>query len=372
MKFFLGYSYQDNVDVALEEISANFHEPDFVLYFAPFPKIKEVTEKIYKTFPSATCVGTSSHYVYSRHGLKRNAISCFGFKDVLENSADVILEIDRYPLKYVDRVENAIKKLSSPENTICLELSTAFSMSEELLLTTLNSVCEKYNIPVAGGNAGMSAEEFDRGERKTYVGFNGQIYENACVFAMLRYGNHPIRIYDEHFFKPTGKELLITAIDIRNKTVLEINHEPAAKALANVLNCSVAEVPKKMSYYQLGKYIDGKLLISSFNRMFEDGSLEFNAHLFNQTKVLLLEPDDIKSVYRKTFEKIKAENPKPVSAVLFHCLGRSIFLDERNMLEEYAQEIGNLFPSFTGFSCLGEQYNSLHLNHTMVLVVFNE
>ena len=40
--------------------------------------------------------------------------------------------------------------------------------------------------------------------------------------------------------------------------------------------------------------------------------------------------------------------------------------------EEYAQEIGILFPTFTGFSCLGEQYNSLHLNHTMVLVVFNE
>ena len=369
MNFFVGHSKLEDVDLALAEATKNFKNPDFLFYFAPLSKIQEVTEKVYQLFPNATCVGTSSYYVYSKSGLKRDVISCFGFKDVIEIASDIILEIDRYPLKYVDRVENAIKKLSSPENTICVQLSTAFSMSEELLLTTLNSVCSKYNIPVAGGNAGVNPEELKKGIRKTYIGYNGKCYENACVFVMLKNSKYPIRIYDEHFYKPTGKELLITAIDIKNKTVLEINNMPAAEGLAKVLNCSISEIPQKMNYYQFGKYVDGKLLISSFGRMFEDGSLEFNAHLFNQTKVMLLEPDDVETIFKNTFNKIKTENPNAKIGFLIHCQGRSMFLDERNMLENYAKEVGKLFPFFGGFSSLGEQFKTLHLNHTMVMVV---
>ena len=370
MNFFVGHSKLDDVDAALKEATSSFNNPDFLFYFSPLSKIKEVTEKIYNLFPNATCLGTSSHYVYSKSGLQRDVISCFGFKDEIETSSDIILEIDRYPLKYAERVENAIKKLSSPENTICIELSTAFSMSEELLLTTLNSVCSKYNIPVAGGNAGLSPTELKNGVRKTYVGFNGKVYENACVFAMLKNQKSPIRIYDEHFYKPTGIELLITAIDIKNKTVLEINNMPAAEGLAKVLKCSIDEIPQKMNYYQFGKYVDGKLLISSFGRMFKDGSLEFNAHLFNQTKVMLLEPDDMKTIFKNTFNKIKTENPHRKIGFLIHCQGRSMFLDEKNMLEDYAKDVGKLFPYFGGFSSLGEQYKTLHLNHTMVMVVF--
>ena len=369
MNFFVGHSYLENVDEALAEATKNFKTPSFVFYFTPLKKFKEVTKKIVKIFPNAICVGTSSHYVYSRSGLKRNVISCFGFKDVLEAVADIILEIDRYPLKYANRIENAISKLSSTDNAICLEFSTAFSMSEELFLSTLNSVCGKYDIPVAGGCSGMSPSELREGIRETYVGFNGEIYENACIFALLRSDNVPIRIYDEHFYKPTGLEFLVTAIDIKNKTVLEINNLPAAEGLAKVLNCSIEEIPEKMVYYQFGKYIDGKLMISAFGRMFEDGSLEFNAHIFNNTKVMIMEPDNILEITNKTIEKIKQENPRATMGFLIHCQGRSMFLDERNLLDEYAKKLGQLFPFFSGFSSMGEQYKSLHLNHTMVMVV---
>ena len=370
MAFYVGYSELKNVDEALIEATKGFEDNSFILYFSPLSKIQEVSEKIHNLFPNSITVGTSSHYSYSKSGLKRGYIACFGLKDVLEISCDIILEIDRYPLKYADRVENAIKKLSSPENTICLELSTAFSMSEEFVLTTLNSVCEKYNIPVAGGNAGMSPEELKSGVRKTYVGLNGKCYENACVFAMLKNPSSPIKLYDEHFYKPTGIELSITSVNIKNKTILEINHQPAAKELAKILKCSVEELPKKMTYYQFGKYIDGKLMISSFGRMFEDNSLEFNAHLFNQTKVMLLEPGNLEEVFENTFNKIKSENPCAKIGFIIHCQGRSMFMDENGKLEEYAKKIGKLFPFFCGFSSMGEQFKSLHLNHTMVMVVF--
>ncbi len=369
MAFFVGHSKLDDVDLALNEATSTFDNPDILFYFAPLSKIQEVTEKIYKRFPNSICVGTSSHYIYSKSGLKRNQFSCFGFKDVTETAADIILEIDRYPLKYADRVENAVKKLSSTENTVCISVSTAFSMSEELLLTTLNSVCSKYNIPVVGGNAGLDPEELKKGIRKTYIGFNGKSYENASAFVMIKGLKSQIKIYEEHFYKPTGIELLITAINIKNNTVLEINNMPAAEGLAKILKCSISEIPEKMSYYQFGKYVDGKLLISSFGRMFEDGSLEFNAHLFNQTKVMLLEPGDINSVFENTFKKIKTESPDAKIGFLIHCQGRSVFLDEINILEEYAASIGNLFSYFSGFSSMGEQVGNRHLNHSMVLVV---
>ena len=370
MNFFVGHSLLENVDEALAEATKSFQDSSFIFYFAPLSKIKEVTEKIYALFPNSTCVGTSTYYVYSKSGLRRNGISCFGFKDVLETAVDVILEIDRYPLKYLPRVEKALDKLSSTDNTICLEFSTAFSMSEELILTTLNSVCSKYNIPVAGGNAGMSPEELKSGIRETYVGFNGKCYENACVFAFLKSSVNPIKIYDEHFYKPTGIELSITSVDIKNKRILEINNLPAAEGLAKVLKCDIKDIPEKMNYYQFGKYIDGKVMISSFGKMYEDGSLEFFAHMFNQTKVMLLEPDNLDQIFENTFKKIKSENPNGKIGFLIHCQGRSMFLDQQNRLEDYAKNVGKLFHFFGGFSSLGEQYKTLHLNHTMLMVVF--
>lgn len=370
MNFFVGHSKLQNVDEALAEATKSFVDGCFIFYFAPLSMIQEVTEKIYRLFPNSTCVGTSSHFVYSKSGLRRNELTCFGFKDILETAVDVILEIDRYPLKYLPRVENAIKKLSSPENTICLEFSTSFSMSEELILTTLNTVCEKYNIPIAGGNAGMSPEELSKGIKKTYVGYNGVCYENACVFAMVKSNANPIKIYDEHYYKPTGIELSITSVDIKNKRILEINNLPASLGLAKALNCSIEEIPEKMNYYQFGKNINGKLMISSFSNMYEDGSLDFFAHLFNQTKVMLLEPDDIENVFQRTFNKIKDENPNVKLGFMIHCQGRSMYLDNQNMLEDYAKAVGNIFPFFGGFSSLGEQFKNLHLNHTMVMVVF--
>jgi len=34
---------------------------------------------------------------------------------------DVIEEIDKYPVKYIQRVQNWISKLNDTENTVCLE-----------------------------------------------------------------------------------------------------------------------------------------------------------------------------------------------------------------------------------------------------------
>ena len=98
MNFFVGHSKLDDVDAALKEATSSFNNPDFLFYFSPLSKIKEVTEKIYNLFPNATCLGTSSHYVYSKSGLQRDVISCFGFKDEIETSSDIILaDIYRFP-----------------------------------------------------------------------------------------------------------------------------------------------------------------------------------------------------------------------------------------------------------------------------------
>ena len=70
----------------------------------------------------------------------------------------------------------------------------------------------------------------------------------------------------------------------------------------------------------------------------------------------------MKTIFKNTFNKIKTENPQAKIGFLIHCQGRSMFLDEKKMLEDYAHEVGKLFPFFGGFSSLGEQYKTLHLN----------
>ena len=92
------------------------------------------------------------------------------------------------------------------------------------------------------------------------------------------------------------------------------------------------------------------------------------------TGVILMYIEDAVNTYslnniKDKLNKIKTESPDCKIGFLIHCQGRSVFLDEMNILDEYAASIGKLFPYFSGFSSMGEQVGNRHLNHSMVLVV---
>jgi hypothetical protein len=110
-----------------------------------------------------------------------------------------------------------------------LEFSTAKGKSEELVLDTFVSILEPLNIPVFGGNAGVEDG------KETLVSLNGKVYENACVFLILRNLRGKIFLYKENIYRPTNHFFIATDVNIDDHIVYELDKKPAAEVIAQTL-----------------------------------------------------------------------------------------------------------------------------------------
>jgi hypothetical protein len=277
----------------------------------------------------------------------------------------VLEEVDKYPLKYVDRIEDCVQKFGSYENTLCLEFSTALISSEELILSTLNSVLMKKKIPLFGGSAG------DKGTaEKTMISFNGVVLDKACAFVIIKNLSGKIRLYRENIYKPTEHYFTSTKVDVRNRIVYEYDYKPAAEVMAKALNTDVGNLSKYLDSYPLGRIIGSDMYITANQMVTKNNGMAYHARVYNNSRMVLLEPDNYKEVIKRTTEQIKNEVRKPSLTLMVNCLDRSILFESDGYLNTFAKQMGEALGNYIGFAGYGEQLNQQHFNQTMVLAVF--
>jgi hypothetical protein len=288
-----------------------------------------------------------------------------GIEDGIECYANILEEVNTYPLKYVDRVTECVNKFSNTSNTVCFEISTALISCEELVLSTLNSVLEEKKIPLFGGSSG------DRGRaEKTMISFNGTLYNNACAFVIIKNLNGKIKLYRENIYKPTTYQFTATKVDVRNRVVYEYDNKPAAKVMAEALNTTVQNLPQYLDSYPLGRIIGSDMYITANQMALKDNAMSYHARVYNNSKMVLLEPDDYKKVINKTIDEVKKDIPNPSFSIMINCLARSMLFEKDGYLNEFAREMSDGLGHYIGFAGYGEQLNQQHFNQTMVLAVF--
>lgn len=365
MKYKIATSNNPDINIAIQEATSELESPKLILYFSAVDVFQEISIEIKKRFPDAVTMGATTFAAFCHDGAYKDTIIVLGIEGGILCEADVLEEVDKYPLKYVSRVEKAADKFHHPENTICLEFSSALISCEELVLSTLNSVLAKKKISVFGGSAG------DRGKaEKTMISLNGIVYENACVFAMIENLNGKIRLYRENIYKPTEHYFTSTKVDVRNRIVYEYDNKPAAKVMADALGISMKELPKYLDSYPVGRIIGNEMYIVANNAVVNDSTMVYHARIYNNSQIVLLEPDSYQTVIKKTLNKVKQECSKPSLTLMVNCLARSILFEGDGFLNDFALEVGETVGNFIGFAGYGEQLNEQHFNQTMILAVF--
>ena len=121
--------------------------------------------------------------------------------------------------------------------------------------------------------------------------------------------------------------------------------------------------------HPMGRITDGEIFITEADEIFEDGSISYFATIYNHTKMLLLETDNIKRVWNETVQRVKNEISNPSFTISINCLSRSRMFENQSCFGEFVNNLRN-FGKFAGLSGYGEQLNFIHLNQTMVLLVF--
>jgi hypothetical protein len=365
MNYKVGKSSKGDLNEAIAEATMGLESPKLILFFSNVEHFEVYTEKMKDKFANSIVIGATTFAGFCRDGAYKDALMVMGIEDGIECYADVLEEVDRYPLKYVDRVTDCVNKFHDTSNTVCFEISTALISCEELVLSTLNSVLEEKKIPLFGGSAGDQG----RAER-TMISFNGTVYNNACAFVIIKNLKGRIRLYRENIYKKTEHYFTATKVDVRNRKVYEYDNKPAAKVMAKALNTTVENLPKYLDSYPLGRIIGSDMYITANQMVTKNDGMSYHARVYNNSKMVLLEPDDYKNVINETIDKVKKDVPNPSLALMINCLARSMLFENDGYLNEFAKKMSSALGNYIGFAGYGEQLNEQHFNQTMVLAVF--
>ncbi|OOM81278.1 FIST N-terminal domain-containing protein [Clostridium sp. BL-8] len=365
MKYKIGKSVKNNFDEAISEATIGLNSPKLILFFSNVDQFEGYAEKIKEKFNSSIVIGSTTFAGFCKDGAYKNGLLLMGIEDGIECYGGVLEEVERYPLKYVDRITECVNKFHDTSNTVCFEISSALISCEELALSTLNSVLEDKKIPLFGGSAGDPGRA-----EKTMISFNGKVYSNACAFVIIKNLSGRIKLYRENIYKPTEHYFTATKVDVRNRIVHEYDNKPAAKVMAEALNTTINELPKYLDSYPLGRIIGSDMYITANQMVTENNGMAYHARVYNNSKMVLLEPDAYKNVIRQTINKVKKDVPNPSLSIMVNCLARSMLFEKDGYLNEFAKNMSGALGDYIGFAGYGEQLGEQHFNQTMVLAVF--
>lgn len=365
MKYKIGKSSKNNLEEAVSEATMGFESPKLILFFSDIEHFQGYAERINEKFKDSIAIGSVTFAGFCKDGAYKNTLLAMGIEDGIECYAGILEEVNRYPLKYVDRVVECVDKIHDYSNTVCFEISTALVGAEELILSTLNSVLEGKNIPLFGGSSGDSGKA-----EKTMISFNGKVYNNACAFVLIKNLGGKIKLYRENIYKPTAHYFTATKVDVRKRTVYEYDNKPAAKMMAEALNTTVQNLPEYLDNYPFGRIIGNDMYITANEMITENNGISYHARVYDNSKMVLLEPADYKKVNDETIDRVKSDIPNPSLVIMVNCLARSILFEKDGYLNEFAKKMSRALGNYIGFSGYGEQFNQQHFNQTMVLAVF--
>ena len=354
-----------NLEHCCQEIKAEGQKPILILFFSDEDNLWYYAKELHEAFPEATSVGSSTFINFSSSGFSYQGLSVMAIYSGIECSSGLLFEVNRHPKNYILHIKQALNEIPSLENTCCLEFTTPFSDSEELVLDTFREAISDKNIPLFGGSSGISSIT-----KRGLVALNGEVYQNSCAFVFIHNLNGKIHLYRENIFQRTPHQFIATDVDCEERKVYEYDDQPAADVLAKALNIDLEELPEALIAHPMGRIMNNQTFITESNRIFPDGSISYYSRIYNHTKMVLLEVYDFETVWKETAEEIRKEIQVPSFSIAINCLSRTKLFEKEKKLYQFVSTLKNNYGDFIGLSGYGEQLNFVHLNQSMVIAVF--
>ena len=213
------------------------------------------------------------------------------------------------------------------------------------------------DIPVVGGSAGDGLR-FE----KTFVFFDGKAHGNAALLILLN-TSLPFRVFKCDNFEPQAQKMVVTEADIENRTVRELNAEPAAQEYSRVVGIMDAKLdPFSFASHPVLVRVGGAYYARSIQRVEPDGSLHFFCAIDEGMVLTAATSRSLVGAARETFADIRDQIGDVSLYIGFECLLRRLDAEQhqlaRDMSELYRQN------RVVGFHTYGEQFGSMHVNQT--------
>lgn len=260
-----------------------------------------------------------------------------------------------------DVVRNALQQVvrAAPqtrrERMFAVALIDGLSGCEEAVVSSLHAALGE--IPLFGGSAGDCLRF-----QKTHVLHGGQ-FRSDCALLLMIATTRPFRVFKTEHFVAGLEKTVVTEADPAQRTVSELNAEPAAREYARLVGLEMDELtPMIFATHPVVVRVGGQNFVRSIQKVNDDGSLTFFCAIDEGIVLTAAHGVDLARNLEDLFTGLRSEMGLPDLVISFDCILRGLELDQKNI----RGIVGDMLIDnhCIGFSTYGEQYQAMHVNQT--------
>ena len=334
-----------------------------IVFISPDYDVPAFASEVARRFGATPVVGCTTAGEITPEGWSEGAVVAIGFlrrhfaflaRPILD-LANFHVAAGRELTKQLRADLGALRPGFRGEGLFGVLLVDGLCRREEAVVSALQAALD--DIPIVGGSAGDGLR-FER----TFVVHDGRALTDAAVLTLVA-TDLPFKTFRNDNYEPTSVKMVVTEADTENRTVSELNAEPAAQEYARV--CGILDStldPFSFAAHPVLVSVGGEHFVRSIQRVNPDGSLSFfcaidEGLVFTAARRL----DPMESLGR-LFERIEGELGEVDLYLGFDCVLRRLAAER----EQAAQPMSNLYRAkrVVGFNTYGEQYTSMHVNQT--------
>lgn len=259
-------------------------------------------------------------------------------------------------------VSRLLSKLDKPSGAshsshrFALQLIDGLRNQEEIITQTFQQALG--SVALFGGSAGD-----DLRIENTWV-FCGQAFRRNSVALAIIETIHPFTVFKTQNFIGGQERFVVTAADAHERTIYELNGEPAAKVYAQATGVAVEQLDDThFSNFPVVVRINGTDYVRSIQKANRDGSLRFYCAIERGVILRIGQSIDFNGNLVSIFENIRRKVGEPQLVIVCDCVLRQIEMKQKG----WAAEVEQLFEhnNAVGFSTYGEQFMGIHMNQTL-------
>jgi hypothetical protein len=313
-------------------------------------------------------IGACTGRVIGANGFESGAVAGFHLPAGRFATADTVLEDvagmglpELRARVHQLRLELGLGAGASFEHRFALLLVDAESRCEERLAAVLGM--ELNGVPLIGGSAGdLYFNPLGHPPGSTRLLYHGSAKRGAAILCMVASAS-PVIAYCHNHYVQSDKKFVITDADPARRLVREIDGRPALQVYAAA--CGFRRLPREsrdFAPFPLMIRIGGHYYARGMQRIYPDGALEFACALEPGLVVALAKPGDMIASLDGLFAAMRAQIGIPELVIGVDCAARTAYMERQGL----TKGIEALFRqhAVTGFSSLGEQFNTIHANNS--------
>ncbi|MCT4604642.1 MAG: FIST C-terminal domain-containing protein [Marinisporobacter sp.] len=367
------YSKNKNTQAAVQEIIKKIDQENIklVMFFvSPIYDFEYVSKEIHNKFSNCEVIGaTTAGEIYNK-GFDDDGLLAISISSKEMKVKSIMIESgNQHPILYKDQLSEAMKSVGLDPNSSNISrqgfgiglFNGAFCL-EEKLLSVIYAVIKDYDFKIVGGSAGDGLNF-----KSTLISHNGKAIHDGCVVTFVK-TDMPFYIKKENIFTQSGKTMIATKVNVRNRVIYELNGKPASTEYARVLGVPERDLNKYFTINPLGRMIGDEIFIATPTEIGPDKSITLFAQILPNSIVDILEPTDPKAVLHETLSEVKENVPNLKLVIAFNCLLRTLYFKEKKLTSDLTNIFNQYVPLLCGFSSYGEQFGKFHMNETLTIL----